>query len=892
MTWSWPRSQQMILPSFVSRNIGNYFSAVDFSVDAVRRSDPENYIFKTTAAIYGFLKNDGIFYERNKLTEPKPSPIQNIRTPWEIRQQHRGTCLDLTLLFCGMCAFHELFPVILLFEDHAFAAVCNTHDLHSQRSDKRSLYPALAKNNPKQLFGDQNKFLEEVLKKAYLVIECTGFAADESRRDSDGNRHPGDQLSFADAVAAGIRHLEDTDQPYFCAIDVTIAWQEWGIIPAQNPHKTPAPLIFVSQPPPTLDIEASLEFVGRKQELEELHAFLKSRPHKPGIDFLWAFWTGPGGQGKSRLAWQFCRAAQIKGWTAGFLGSTPFAEWCSWEITDPTLLVIDQVARRPATIRNAILALSQNTNHIIAPLRLLLLERSFEPTDPWVEDFSSPGSDDTRYLLEYMYGSPKSLVQAQRPLEPLSLEELWQVMTAVLDVFKKTYPDRELTLKRLEKIDPSRRPLFAIFMAKAIAEHGNENWRSWNQRELLTWVLKREFDSWKKQLVKGVTPGDRSHRVFEKHLNAVTVATIGGRQTEATLKRYSEEFHVELPKRLLPNYLHNINAYAPRVVPSTPEEIVHPLAPDILGELFILERLAGGFAADSNTSVPAQQTKRILDVAFAMDRFPTVDFIVRTIRDFGTHRSIQAFGQIDVPEGAKTNNDLVTDHAITISNIQEQVTHHALDAPILTGLIAQHRALLARQDQEQVHRNTAYQLAGALYKRGVVFQESNLQAGRFDFDDAIAVLDVHLNPMSRQDPLCEDMRALWADILIERALNHWKANDSKAAFQDLHDVVKQGDLIPRELAEAYLRRGLFYEKLKDLDKAIGEYEHLMDIEDFRAKLHREIALDRLLRLVLARYFKSRIEGNLDLAEYCLDRLIQLNNLQREIVRKNTALVAI
>ena len=111
------------------------------------------------------------------------------------------------------------------------------------------------------------------------------------------------------------------------------------------------------------------------------------------------------------------------------------------------------------------------------------------------------------------------------------------------------------------------------------------------------------------------------------------VATIVGRQTAKQLEEYRKEFGVPLPERLLPDWIRTMTAYALETEPVQGKVTVPGLSPDILGELFVLERLAGAFGADTNQEF-CEQTKRILDVALALNHYATVDFIVRAIRDF------------------------------------------------------------------------------------------------------------------------------------------------------------------------------------------------------------------------------------------------------------------
>ena len=150
---------------------------------------------------------------------------------------------------------------------------------------------------------------------------------------------------------------------------------------------------------------------------------------------------------------------QRLGWNAGFLSSDGFTEWSQWQVTWPTLVVIDQIAYRPELVSEAIRALSRTPNGIIAPLRLLLLERVFKETDSWVEKFMPAGQDASLYVFENAYHPGTSLNELARPLLSLQKDETWRIITTVLDRLNKPHPDREEILSLLSRTRPAFRPI-------------------------------------------------------------------------------------------------------------------------------------------------------------------------------------------------------------------------------------------------------------------------------------------------------------------------------------------------------------------------------------------------------------------------------------------------
>jgi hypothetical protein len=60
---------------------------------------------------------------------PAMAARQPIRTIDTILSEKRGTCLDLSLLFCAVCLAHDLAPLLIVLEGHAFVAVATGRTL-------------------------------------------------------------------------------------------------------------------------------------------------------------------------------------------------------------------------------------------------------------------------------------------------------------------------------------------------------------------------------------------------------------------------------------------------------------------------------------------------------------------------------------------------------------------------------------------------------------------------------------------------------------------------------------------------------------------------------------------------------------------------------------------
>ncbi len=168
-----------------------------------------------------------------------------------------------------------------------------------------------------------------------------------------------------------------------------------------------------------------LAYVENTEAQRQLDAFCNdSQP------FLWWGVVGPGGVGKSRLAYEHVLRLQRDGlWDAGFLrveNDELTRNWLendsrNWRPQTPTLIVIDYTARFARSMLNCLLNLSDNSwQQAIgegARVRLLLLDRPGGGIAPVSFDklFDIRAYAETREAVRrYLYGATSS------PTEPLA----------------------------------------------------------------------------------------------------------------------------------------------------------------------------------------------------------------------------------------------------------------------------------------------------------------------------------------------------------------------------------------------------------------------------------------------------------------------------------------
>ena len=155
---------------------------------------------------------------------------QRIRTYKEILENPKtGTCLDLAVLFCGICLAYNLLPLLIVVEGHAFAAV-------SMNWERRDYLDFSKREEEIQLFqeeplSDSQKLQELIDGDNFLAIECTGFTNSQFTLPDDKPEGIGRDdegfLSFERAIAAGKEQIGTPGRELRFAVDVAIAHEYW-----------------------------------------------------------------------------------------------------------------------------------------------------------------------------------------------------------------------------------------------------------------------------------------------------------------------------------------------------------------------------------------------------------------------------------------------------------------------------------------------------------------------------------------------------------------------------------------------------------------------------------------------------------------------------------------
>lgn len=346
-------------------------------------------------------------------------------------------------------------------------------------------------------------------------------------------------------------------------------------------------------------------FVGRDIELNAVRDFA-------ACDQQLAWWLlgGEAGAGKSRLALQAALSLAPR-MRAGFLTRTGLDfDWHAWQPDSPTLLIVDYAEADAVRVGVMIRSLAARTTSLVQPVRVLLLARDVDKHADWLRQFEGRGSE--RATLTAVRHAPPLI------LNGLNDDALWEVMRAYAP--EAQLPSRQLALASFRSIDPVGRPLFAAFAADALAS--GRDIRGWDQTHLVRDVLERDED--RRWVPAGVTASEK---------NLVALATIAG----GVAVRQLPELAVN--ELAFPSSATYVPARVRAVVGSDAREIVRPLEPDVLGELFVLQHLAPAHDADQ------RRLQQMFILAWQRAPNAFVHFTQRAAHDFPDHPTTRALVQ-------------------------------------------------------------------------------------------------------------------------------------------------------------------------------------------------------------------------------------------------------
>lgn len=437
----------------------------------------------------------------------------------------------------------------------------------------------------------------------YAIINCARPERDRKIRQLGDNHirailYEGDRH---EAVRIILEHLlEETDPEAYHRLPIHV-----GALKLINPSER-------------FSYKADTPFVGRRIELDELNAFLGDAH----IAFRWWAITGPGGSGKSRLAYEFQKQLPLD-WSVYYLNSADYVDLSvlTTKLARKTLVIADYVQENAKEIGKWMEQVNERSRSL--PIRVLLVERDSNVNEigsGWAKQIYT----NVRYEQRLKNACYKEGFLELKPLgdsELLDIIENYSLAPKQSDEYSKCVLSptiKHMLLSKLKSIDSVLcRPLYALFLTDAYLT-GNSP-EHWDRKDVLDYIVIREQGRLKfniKQIL-----GKFDERLYSTCLYLYCVATV---LQDSSLK------DIQL---LWPDIWDVIQKKADcftspadmlKQIGLLEGETVYALRPDLIGEYFVYTWLC-------NHPNEAQPFLRSVWRRFR----PTVVFFNRMIHDYG-----------------------------------------------------------------------------------------------------------------------------------------------------------------------------------------------------------------------------------------------------------------
>jgi hypothetical protein len=376
-------------------------------------------------------------------------------------------------------------------------------------------------------------------------------------------------------------------------------------------------------------------FVGRERELDLLDRFCGDLSMAaPGNRFSWLLLTGPGGEGKTRLALEFTTQRIGANWKAGRLSLQDLRQfrYGEWLPAKPTMIVIDYPAQGPDEVHALLANLARRHLAFDWPVRVLLLER--EAGGEWF-DRVSPSTGDGAAIRDCVFAQEGEPLLTGMRVRPIETPEIVAMMESRFRTAGFAPPPPEQLLNAVFKADSRRsesnrspRPLFAAAVTEvmiAALGRGEKIDTSWidalARADVLGDIIKRDREAqW--------MPCAESQQVLEQHENLVALATLAAGVKRSDLHELLSEIAGLFPdprgtgdRPLREELIQRMSGYN--------DGRIAPLEPDLLGEYFLLDRL------ERIEEVAGKEARhRFCAIAFELGRGEMEGVVLRTTIDF------------------------------------------------------------------------------------------------------------------------------------------------------------------------------------------------------------------------------------------------------------------
>jgi len=310
------------------------------------------------------------------------------------------------------------------------------------------------------------------------------------------------------------------------------------------------------------------KFYGREKENVFLNSFLHD-----DAPLKWTIIYGRGGMGKSRLALQLCR--KNKDWHSGFLNKNftnirNDINSSSFDVNN--LIIIDYAANRIEQVQELLETFDQRQKEgrIKIKIRLVLIERVWNQEIPWYKNYkNSIGAllANTKFTIDEKFCE----------LLPMQSDDLWSAMNDIFIIKQVQVNDdiKQKCLSQLEHIEKENsRILMAMLLANTISENNQFNYKS---DEML---LEDFFDREEKNVWT-----DLGYNANVEQLICLATLCDGIPLKELRLSRKdSPDLHDFVKSFIKADIVQTVST----ILEQNSTGTIQPLAPDLLGEYFIL----------------------------------------------------------------------------------------------------------------------------------------------------------------------------------------------------------------------------------------------------------------------------------------------------------------
>jgi len=308
----------------------------------------------------------------------------------------------------------------------------------------------------------------------------------------------------------------------------------------------------------------------------------------------WAILTGPAGSGKSRLALELGLWLRQYEWHVGFLKGELPADLKL--VQKPLLLIVDYCASKAASLHILLRRLSQRTGG--QPVRVLLLERYYHPDAQWARELISqdPG------VIQTWSGN-------EIAVPALESDEMLSVFKRAYRALTEREPGTELATRAKEIFEEDRfsrrlRPIYAT-AAALIAARNSNTFHQLHGDQLIDTMLREEETLW------------RQRRASEADAHAVFVSTWAGQRGAEfdTITRKIDCMQTGR-KAEIASFVAGVPDFSRAMqlvgVEGGSEGQLAPIEPDLIGEGFVVSRLAGEFQCDRTAAEIRKESEHLL----------------------------------------------------------------------------------------------------------------------------------------------------------------------------------------------------------------------------------------------------------------------------------------